>query len=155
MEKYGRGTGILIAVGQTLRHLVAKCVAVQVSYAIVTDLTPRLLGCGVPFVCVAAVQDTRCYLQNLDPRHLMLKCDAFTRQNKVLVSVKAAVPKYFTFACSAYEIPLLRFVETISWSQLRVCSKGIHLVHSCSALPLEHNSLQQLVTLMHKMLFLS
>ena len=40
-----------IAVGQTLHHLLAKCVAVQVSHTVGSGLIPNHLGFGVPFGC--------------------------------------------------------------------------------------------------------
>ena len=54
-----------IAVGQTLRRMVAKCAAHLVIHAIGADLAPQQLGCGIPLGCEAAVHAPHLYLHNL------------------------------------------------------------------------------------------
>ena len=71
---------------------------VQLSYTASMDLAHCQLGCGVPFGCEAAVHAARCYLQSLDPKHLMLKFDfrnTFNtlRCDMMLEAVKVAVPE--------------------------------------------------------------
>ena len=105
-----------IAVGQTLRRLVAKCVALQVTHTLGSSFAPRQLGCGVPFGCEAATHAARCYLQDLPLSHLMLKLDfknAFNtlRRDKMLGSVKEFAPEFFAFINLAYEGPSLLFCE--------------------------------------------
>ena len=54
-----------IAVGQTLRHLVAKCISSRVTHSIGSELAPLQLGCGVPLGCEAAAYATRLCLQSM------------------------------------------------------------------------------------------
>ena len=58
-----------IAVGQTLRRLVAKCISSRVTYSIGSELAPLQLGCGVPLGCEAAAHATRLYLQSMPSNH--------------------------------------------------------------------------------------
>ena len=81
-----------IAVGCTLRRLVAKCVVVSVRESLDEVLVPLQLGFGTPMGIEAAVHDARIYLHNMDPTHLLLKLDfsnAFNaiRRDKILSSV--------------------------------------------------------------------
>ena len=61
-----------IAVGQTLRHMVAKCVSQHAMHTVGADLTPQ--QCGVPLRGEAAAHAARQYL-NMSPSHLLLKLD--------------------------------------------------------------------------------
>ena len=81
-----------IAVGCTLRRLVAKIAAKIVIGAVAELLSPRQLCYGVRGGVEAAVHATRKYLQNLPSGHAMLKLDfrnAFNsvRRDKVLEAV--------------------------------------------------------------------
>ena len=103
-----------IAVGQTLRRLVAKCVSSRVTRCLGSEFAPRQLGCGVPLGCEAAAHATRLFLQNMPPGHLLLKLDfknAFNtlRRDKMLESVKEVAPELFTFIHAAYGQPSLLF----------------------------------------------
>ena len=61
-----------IAVGLSLRRLVAKCAGLHVMRTVGAGLAPLQLGCGVSLGCEAAA---RLYLQNMPPSHLLLKLD--------------------------------------------------------------------------------
>ena len=103
-----------IAVGCTLRRLVAKC-----SSSIVRDemgdlLAPLQLGYGTPLGAEAAVHAARRYVGNLQPGQLLLKVDfrnAFNclRRDKMLQSVLSHAPALYQFVHSAYSQPSLLF----------------------------------------------
>ena len=70
-----------IAVGGTLRRLVAKVAGAKVMAEMGALLAPRQLGYGVKGGCEAAVHSARLYLDNLLEDHAILKLDfknAFT-----------------------------------------------------------------------------
>ena len=99
-----------IAVGHTLRCLVAKCAAHQVLHTLGADLSPQQLGCGVPLGCEAATHAARRYLHDMPPGHQLLKLDfmnAFNslRRDKILSAVKDSAPELFKFVFSAYSSP--------------------------------------------------
>jgi len=103
-----------IAVGQSLRRLVAKCVSSRVSKSLGAELSPQQLGCGIPFGCEAAAHAARLYLHGMPSNHLLLKLDfrnAFNtlRRDKMLESVKDHVPELFSFIHAAYGEPSLLF----------------------------------------------
>ena len=109
LQKEGGGVQ-LIAIGQILHHLVAKCVAVRMMNYRGVNLAPLQLGCGVSLGCEVATHTTRIYLQNMPQVHLLLKLEfknSFNslRQDKMLESVKKSVPELFSFVGSAYEQP--------------------------------------------------
>ena len=64
-----------IAVGCTLRRLVAKVVGRKVMEEMGTLLAPRQLGYGVKGGAEAAVHAARLYLHNLDPSRALVKLD--------------------------------------------------------------------------------
>ena len=99
-----------IAVGLSLRRLVAKCASLPMIQSVGADLAPQQLGCGIPLGCDAAAHATRCYLHNMPPKHLLLKLDfknAFNslRRDKMLEAVKHSAPELFPFIYSAYAKP--------------------------------------------------
>ena len=103
-----------IAVDQTLRRLVAKCIGLHVIHYVGSSLSPLQVGCGVPLGCEAAAHATRIYLQNIPSDHILIKLDfqnAFNslRMDKMLDAVKNVVPEIFDFVSSAYACPLLLF----------------------------------------------
>ena len=103
-----------IAVGQTLRRLVAKCVASQVTRSLGMKLAPQQLGCGVPLGCEAAAHATLLFLQNMPSIHLLLKLDfknAFItlRRDRMIEKVKRNAPELFAFIHAAYGKPSLLF----------------------------------------------
>jgi hypothetical protein len=103
-----------IAVGCTLRRLVAKC-----SSSIVRDemgdlLAPLQLGYGTPLGAEAAVHAARRYVGNLQPGQLLLKVDfrnAFNclRRDRMLQSVLSHAPALYQFVHSVYSQPSLLF----------------------------------------------
>ena len=103
-----------IAVGLSLRRLVAKCAGLHVMRTVGAGLAPLQLGCGVSLGCEAAAHAARLYLQNMPPSHLLLKLDfknAFNslRRDKMLEAVKENVPELFNFVHSAYNQPSMLF----------------------------------------------
>jgi hypothetical protein len=99
-----------IAVGLTLRRLVAKCASFHVRQFIGDKLAPLQLGFGTPLGCEAAVHAARIYLANCPTDHLLLKLDfsnAFNclRRDKMLMAVKDSVPELYNFVFSAYGKP--------------------------------------------------
>ena len=99
-----------IAVGQTLRRLVAKCAGFRVVGAISATLAPQQLGYGIPLGSEAAARAARCYLENMSPGHAVVKLDfknAFNclRRDKMLAAVRDVAPELFQFVYSAYQTP--------------------------------------------------
>ena len=99
-----------IAVGCTLRRLVAKCAGNRIMQAMAELLRPKHLGYGIPRGAEAAVHATRIYLHNLQPQHLILKLDfrnAFNclHRDKMLAAVREMVPELYPLIHSAYSSP--------------------------------------------------
>ena len=99
-----------IAVGQTLRCLVAKCLSRRVAVTVGADLVPLQLGCGVPLGCEAAAHATCQYLHHMPQDHLLLKLDfrnAFNsiRRDKMLEALQQYIPDLSSFIYSAYVSP--------------------------------------------------
>ena len=79
-----------IAVGCTLRRLVAKAACSAVRDRVTECLAPLQLGFGVKQGAEAAVHAARCYIRNLGPGEALLKIDfanAFNTINRDEVSV--------------------------------------------------------------------
>ena len=79
-----------IAVDQTLRCLVAKCIGLHMIHSVGVLFSPLQVGCGVSLGCEAAAHATRIYLQNIPSDHILIKFDfqnAFNslRRDKMLV----------------------------------------------------------------------
>ena len=106
-----KGGGIRpIAVGQTLRRLVAKCGGFRVVESIGASLAPLQLGYGVPSGCEAAAHAARQYLGLMSSGQVMVKLDfknAFNclRRDKILQAVRSTCPELFHFVYSAYSTP--------------------------------------------------
>ena len=64
-----------IAVGCTLRRIVAKSACSAVRDRVAESLAPLQLGFGVKQGAEAAAHDTRCYVSNLGPGQALLKVD--------------------------------------------------------------------------------
>ena len=99
-----------IAVGQSLRRLVAKCAAFRVVESMGATFSPLQLGYGVPLGCEAAAHAARQYLRHMDTGQVMVKLDfrnAFNclRRDKILTAVKKAAPELFHLVSSAYQRP--------------------------------------------------
>ena len=89
-----------IAVSQTLRRLVGKCIDLHVIHSVGSSLSPLQVGCGVPLGCEATARATRIYFQNIPSDHILIKLDfqnAFNslRRDKLLDAVKNVVPEIF------------------------------------------------------------
>ena len=96
-----------IAVGNSLRRLVAKVASARVVSEMSDLLAPRQLGFGVQGGAEAAVHAARLYLANLNPGAALLKLDfknAFNsiRRDKMLLAVLDLCPSLFRFVHSAY-----------------------------------------------------
>lgn len=108
-----------IAVGCTLRRLVAKCASRFALHEMSDLLAPRQLGFGVPHGVEAAVHATRAFLNNLQPEQVLLKIDfqnAFNsiRRDKMLAAVEEYIPDLLPFVYSVYCSPsYLRWGEEV------------------------------------------
>ena len=99
-----------IAVGCTLRRLVAKCACNSLKQTMAALLAPHQLGFGVPLGAEAAVHASRVYLQDMLDCHLLLKLDfrnAFNRlrRDKMLLAVHDNALELFPLVHSAYSAP--------------------------------------------------
>ena len=96
-----------IAVGCTLRRLVAKIAGRKVSGEMSELLAPRQLGFGVRGGAEAAVHAARRFLQDMPSDHAVVKLDfanAFNsvRRDCVLSAVQSMCPALYSFVYSAY-----------------------------------------------------
>ena len=96
-----------IAVGCTLRRLVAKVASFLVVGDMASLLSPRQLGYGVQGGAEAAVHAVHCYLSNMGPEDAMVKLDfknAFNsiRRDKMLEEVQSLCSILSLFVHSAY-----------------------------------------------------
>ena len=119
-----------IAVGCTLRRLVAKVAGFRVRDEMAALLAPRQLGYGVRGGAEAAVHAARLYLQGLQHR-CVLKLDvknAFNtlRRDKMLHALQNFAPDLFPFVYSSYSLSSSLFWNEKPFSPLRGCSKAIH-----------------------------
>ena len=101
-----------IAVGCTLRRLVAKCAGACVKEAVGALLAPHQLGFGVPLGVEAAIHASHIFLYNLGPGHLILKLDfrnafncACLRRDKMIAAVKQLAPELLPLVTCAYSTP--------------------------------------------------
>lgn len=112
-----KGGGIRpIAVGSTLRRLVAKTASMAVMEEMGNLLAPLQLGYGTPLGGEAAAHASRKYLHNLPSDHVLLKLDfknAFNsiRRDKMLEAVMAHVPQIYPFVFSCYSSPSTLFLR--------------------------------------------
>ena len=100
----------LIAVGNTLRRLSAKCTSNSVKQAMASHLASHQLGYGIPLGAEAAVHAACRYLQEMYEGYLLLKVDfhnAFNtlRRDKMLTAVDEMAPELFPLVHSAYSSP--------------------------------------------------
>ena len=105
-----------IAVGSTLRRLVAKVAAHFVLDDMISLLAPRQLGFGVKGGAEAAVHAARSYLNHLHPDGVMVKLDfrnAFNtvRRDKMLEATKIFAPEVYPFVHSSYSVASSLFWE--------------------------------------------
>ena len=110
-----------IAVGGTLRWLVAKIAGGKVMERMDLLLSPRQFSYGVRNGAEAAVHAARCYLQKADSSSVVVKLDFsnafnFIRRDRMLKSVQRLVPVLSDFVHSAYSAP-----STLSWGAPGFC----------------------------------
>lgn len=96
-----------IAVGNTLRRLVAKCACSQARDLTSEVLPPHQLGFGVAQGAECAVHAARIFTNNLTPHQALVKVDfrnAFNciRRDKMLAAVEEFIPSLLPFVHSAY-----------------------------------------------------
>jgi len=99
-----------IAVGCTLRRLVAKIAGKMVVEDMAKLLAPRQLGYGVLGGAEAAVHAARQYITNIQPQDAVVKLDfrnAFNsvRRDKMLEAVQTFAPDIYPFVHSTYSSP--------------------------------------------------
>ena len=99
-----------IAVGCSLRRLIAKIAGQMVVEDMAALLSPKQLGYGVRGGAEAAVHAARRYLQDLPSGHVLLKLDfrnAFNsvRRDKMLEAVRDLAPEIYPLVHSAYSSP--------------------------------------------------
>ena len=103
-----------IAVGCTLRRLVAKYASSLVREEMGELLSPRQLGYGVKRGAEAAVHAARLFVQNLEVDQVFVKLDftnAFNtlRRDKMLLAVEEMVPEILPLVHSSYASPSLLY----------------------------------------------
>ena len=110
-----------IAVGGTLRQLVAKVASRSVHEEIGEMFAPHHLGFGVPQGVEAAVYTARHFVDGLDATKVFLKLDvknAFNSiriwRDKILDHVLAVIPQLHPFVYASYSTPsILLFGDNI------------------------------------------
>ena len=108
-----------IAVGCTLRRLVAKTASMAVIHRMGSLLSPLQLGYGTLLGAEAAAHSARLYLKDLPPDHVLVKLNfknAFNtdRRDKVLEAASEFIPELFPYLFSCYSSPsTLFFGETV------------------------------------------
>ena len=119
-----------IAIGDTLRRMVAKAVSRLMFDTFGNKLRPVQLGCGTKAGCEAAVHAARTYLTNASeskPR-ILLKMDfrnAFNtlRRDKLLTVIREQFPHLHKFIWQAYSAPSTlffgRYTRLSHWSATR------------------------------------
>jgi hypothetical protein len=100
----GDGGVLLIAIGCTLRWLVAKVGCAGVVSQMVEYLSPLQLGYGTRHGAEAAVHSARTYLKELEPTNVMVKLDPFNsiRRDKVLAAALEHTSDMYPFIQSCY-----------------------------------------------------
>ena len=103
-----------IAVGQTWRRVVAKCIGGRVIHSVGGDLALLQLGCGVPLGCEAAAHASRRFLHHMPSDHLLVKLDfknAFNslRRDCMISAVQQFTSDVLSFVHSAYASSFLLF----------------------------------------------
>ena len=122
-----------IAVGCTLRRLVAKCACAEVKEELGSFLYPRQLGFGVPLGAETDVHAARSYVQGLDENSFLVKLhlqNAFNsiRQDLMLANTLEKAPAIYPLACSAYCQPSLLFFDKFTINSCEGVQQGYPLV---------------------------
>ena len=109
-----------IAVGCTLRHLVAKLSRNHIMDAMGALLAPHQLGYGTPHGAEAAVHTARLFLENLKPNEVIFKLDFKNalntiRRDKMMQAVSSLAPELAFFVYSVYSEPSTFFWGEKGW----------------------------------------
>ena len=117
-----------IAIGCTLKQLVAKCAVMRVNQSVKSLVIPHQLGFGVKHGAEAIVHSARIFLDNLQSNEIMIKLsfkNAFNSiyHNCVTAVVQDYVPELLMFVNSSYGCPSYYFC-------------GDTLLHLSESLPL-------------------
>ena len=124
----GQGFFLPIAVGFTLRRLVAKCLCRKVQKEMTVLPSPLQLGFGTSGGMEAVIHATRLFIAESSPTSCLLKMDfknAFNTlsRDRMLESVKATVPILFPFVHYSYgALSFLFYNGSTILSQ----EKGVH-----------------------------
>ena len=135
-----------IAVGSTLRRLVAKVASGAVRAEMSALLAPTQLGFGVREGVEAAIHAARQYLHLLPQDYAIIKLDfrnAFNsvRRDKMLSAVLDLAPELYQFVYSAYSAPSSLSIGGIRFSFLKKeFNRGTPLALLCFALPFSGSS---------------
>lgn len=120
-----------IAIGNTLRRMVAKAVNCLMFDTFGEKLRPIQLGCGTKAGCEAAVHASRTFLANAseDTPRVLLKLDfqnAFNslRRDRLLTVVKEDFPHLYPFIWQAYSAPSTLFFGCHSLSSATGVQQG-------------------------------
>ena len=122
-----------IAVGQTLCHMVAKCILQHAMHTLGVDLAPQQLGYGVPLEGEAAAHAARLYFNNMSPGNLRLKLERvqlFAMRQNAGCSERLLQ----SFSSSLFQLMQIHqccTVVTTSSCLLKEHSKMIHSAHCC------------------------
>ena len=118
-----------IAIGYTLRRLVAKCTSTFAITKLENSFAPLQVGVGVPGGCEAAVHATRRFVASMPSGYMVAKLDfsnAFNslRRDAILETVFRFVPEIYQLCHSAYHAPTdLSFGDHIVRSE-EGCQQG-------------------------------
>ena len=103
-----------IAVGGTIRRLIAKIATRSILAETSDRLYPLQLGLGVSKGSEAAVHAARHFLENLSPSKVLMKLDiknAFNsiRRDKILEAIQVHIPQLYPLVFSSYSAPSILF----------------------------------------------
>ena len=129
-----------IAIGQTLRRVVAKCIGGRVIHSVGGDLAPLQLGRGVPRGCEVAVHAFRRFLHHMRSDHVLVKLDfknAFNSLSRACMirAVQQFSSDILSFVYSTYASSQLFCGDHTSLSAEGVQQGEIHLALSSFASP--------------------
>ena len=126
-----------IAIGSTLRRLVAKVGCSKVASRMEEYFSSLQLGFGTQFGAEAAIHSARAYLRDLPPDHVMVKLDfrnAFNtiRRDEVLKATLIYIPELPLYSAVTPITPTCS-TTTPSFCLRKACSKVTLWVPCCSA----------------------
>ena len=132
-----------IAVGYTIRRLVAKCANKFAISKMVSSLCPRQLGVGVPGGCEAAIHATRRFIDSMQAGSVVAKLDfsnAFNclHRDSMLQAVTDKIPELYNFCHLSYSCTSFLSLVPTPFYHRRVPSRATLWDLSCFALPFNH-----------------